>query len=64
MPAAQGSTSITRSPWSATGPGSATPRSLPGADPEITEKAERVSSTQANVEGILRWLEKTEPVAG
>ena len=35
-----------------------------GADPELTEKAERVSSTQANVEGILRWLEKTEPVAG
>jgi hypothetical protein len=37
---------------------------LPGADPELTEKAERVSSTQANVEGILRWLEKTEPAAG
>jgi hypothetical protein len=36
----------------------------PGADPEITEKAERVSSTKANVEGILRWLEKTEPGAG
>ena len=37
---------------------------LPGADPELAEKAERVSSTQANVEGILRWLDKTEPVAG
>jgi glyoxylase-like metal-dependent hydrolase (beta-lactamase superfamily II) len=37
---------------------------LPGADPEITEKAERISSTQANVEGILRWLELTEPAAG
>ncbi len=33
---------------------------LPGADPGFAEKAERVSSTQANVEGILRWLEKTE----
>jgi glyoxylase-like metal-dependent hydrolase (beta-lactamase superfamily II) len=36
----------------------------PGAAPELAEKAERVSSTQANVEGILRWLDKTEPVAG
>ncbi len=36
----------------------------PGAAPELAEKAERVSSTQANVEGILRWLERTEPVAG
>jgi glyoxylase-like metal-dependent hydrolase (beta-lactamase superfamily II) len=36
----------------------------PGAEPQLSEKAERVSSTQANVEGILRWLEKTEPVAG
>jgi glyoxylase-like metal-dependent hydrolase (beta-lactamase superfamily II) len=36
----------------------------PGADPEITAKAETISSTHANVEGILRWLEKTEPVAG
>jgi len=36
----------------------------PGADPQITEKAERVSSTRANVEGILRWLERTEPEAG
>jgi glyoxylase-like metal-dependent hydrolase (beta-lactamase superfamily II) len=37
---------------------------LPGGEPELTEKAERVSSTRANVEGILRWLEKTDPVAG
>jgi glyoxylase-like metal-dependent hydrolase (beta-lactamase superfamily II) len=36
----------------------------PGADPEITEKAERVSSTRANVEGILRWLEQTGPERG
>ena len=36
----------------------------PGADPGITEKTERVGSTQANVEGIWRWLDKTEPVAG
>jgi glyoxylase-like metal-dependent hydrolase (beta-lactamase superfamily II) len=35
----------------------------PGADPEITAKAETISSTHANVEGILRWLEKTEPAA-
>jgi hypothetical protein len=35
----------------------------PGADPEITAKAETISSTRANVEGILRWLEKTEPAA-
>jgi glyoxylase-like metal-dependent hydrolase (beta-lactamase superfamily II) len=33
----------------------------PGADPEIAAKVETVSSTHANVEGILRWLEKTEP---
>jgi glyoxylase-like metal-dependent hydrolase (beta-lactamase superfamily II) len=36
----------------------------PGADPGIIEKTERVGSTQANVEGIWRWLDKTEPVAG
>jgi len=37
-------------------------RSLaPDADQEISAKAERVSSTEANVEGILRWLGKTEP---
>jgi glyoxylase-like metal-dependent hydrolase (beta-lactamase superfamily II) len=35
----------------------------PGADPELTAKAERVSSTRANVEGILRWLGKSEPGA-
>ena len=33
----------------------------PGADPEISTKAERISSTRANVEGILHWLGKTEP---
>ena len=37
-------------------------RSLaPDAGQEISAKAERVSSTQANVEGILHWLGKTEP---
>ncbi len=37
-------------------------RSLaPDADPEIAARAERISSTRANVEGILRWLDKTEP---
>ena len=37
-------------------------RSLaPDADQEVSAKAERVSSTQANVEGILHWLGKTEP---
>jgi glyoxylase-like metal-dependent hydrolase (beta-lactamase superfamily II) len=35
----------------------------PGADPEITTRAETISGTRANVEGILRWLEKTEPAA-
>jgi len=34
---------------------------VPGADPEISTKAERISSTRANVEGILHWLGKTEP---
>jgi glyoxylase-like metal-dependent hydrolase (beta-lactamase superfamily II) len=33
----------------------------PGADPEISTKAERISSTRGNVEGILHWLDKTEP---
>jgi glyoxylase-like metal-dependent hydrolase (beta-lactamase superfamily II) len=33
----------------------------PDADPKIKVKAERISSTRANVEGILRWLDKTEP---
>ena len=37
-------------------------RSLdPGADREIVIKAERISSTKANVEGIVHWLDKTEP---
>jgi glyoxylase-like metal-dependent hydrolase (beta-lactamase superfamily II) len=35
----------------------------PDADPEVTAKAETVSSTRANVEGILRWLDQTEPAA-
>src|SRR5262249_37630328 len=35
----------------------------PGADPEITAKAETISSTHANVDGILRWLDKTDPAA-
>ena len=35
----------------------------PDADPEFAVKAERISSTRANVEGILRWLDKTEPAA-
>jgi glyoxylase-like metal-dependent hydrolase (beta-lactamase superfamily II) len=40
-------------------------RSLdPGADREISTKAERISSTKANVEGILHWLDKTEPDPG
>ena len=33
----------------------------PGADPEISTKAERISSTRANVEGIVHWHDKTEP---
>jgi len=33
----------------------------PDSDPEIGIKAERISSTRANVEGILHWLAKTEP---
>jgi glyoxylase-like metal-dependent hydrolase (beta-lactamase superfamily II) len=33
------------------------------ADPKITAKAERISSTRANVEGIVRWLDKTGPAA-
>jgi glyoxylase-like metal-dependent hydrolase (beta-lactamase superfamily II) len=37
-------------------------RSLgPGADPELSAKVERISSTAGNVAGILRWLDKTEP---
>jgi glyoxylase-like metal-dependent hydrolase (beta-lactamase superfamily II) len=30
------------------------------ADPEVAAKYERISSTQANVAGIVRWLDKTE----
>lgn len=33
----------------------------PGADPGLSAKFERISSTQGNVAGIMRWLEKTEP---
>jgi glyoxylase-like metal-dependent hydrolase (beta-lactamase superfamily II) len=36
----------------------------PDADPDIAAKAEHISSTQANVEGILHWLGKTEPGTG
>lgn len=36
----------------------------PGADPELAAKYERVSSTQANVAGIMRWLEKSGPTSG
>jgi glyoxylase-like metal-dependent hydrolase (beta-lactamase superfamily II) len=36
----------------------------PGAHPEVAAKAETISSTHANVEGILRWLEKTAPAPG
>ncbi|HXW87278.1 MAG TPA: MBL fold metallo-hydrolase [Streptosporangiaceae bacterium] len=31
-----------------------------GVDPELAAKYERTSSTQANVAGIMRWLDKTE----
>jgi hypothetical protein len=30
----------------------------PGADPELAARTERVSSTEGNVAGIVRWLEK------
>jgi glyoxylase-like metal-dependent hydrolase (beta-lactamase superfamily II) len=33
----------------------------PGADPELAARVERISSTRANVAGILRWLEKAGP---
>jgi glyoxylase-like metal-dependent hydrolase (beta-lactamase superfamily II) len=36
----------------------------PAADPELSVKAERVSGTTANVEGIVHWLGKTEAGAG
>ena len=32
------------------------------ADPDIAAKYERISATQANVAGIMRWLDKTEAV--
>jgi glyoxylase-like metal-dependent hydrolase (beta-lactamase superfamily II) len=35
----------------------------PGADPDVAAGAERISSTRANVEGILRWLGQSEPAA-
>jgi glyoxylase-like metal-dependent hydrolase (beta-lactamase superfamily II) len=31
------------------------------ADPDVAAKVERVSGTAANVAGIMRWLDKTEP---
>jgi|SRR5215472_1908045 len=33
----------------------------PGADPALTTKSETVSSTEANVAGIMRWLGKSNP---
>lgn len=33
-----------------------------GADPEIAAKYDRISGTQANVAGIMHWLDKTETV--
>jgi glyoxylase-like metal-dependent hydrolase (beta-lactamase superfamily II) len=36
----------------------------PDADPDVAAKVETISSARANVEGILTWLERTEPVAG
>ena len=33
----------------------------PGADPAVAAKAEHISSTHANVDGILHWLSKTGP---
>ncbi|MGO8961340.1 MAG: MBL fold metallo-hydrolase [Streptosporangiaceae bacterium] len=32
------------------------------ADPDLAAKYERISATQANVAGIMRWLDKTEGV--
>jgi len=32
-----------------------------GADPVVAAKYERISSTTANVAGIMRWLDKSEP---
>ena len=31
-----------------------------GYDPEVSAKFERISSAQANVAGIMHWLDKTE----
>jgi glyoxylase-like metal-dependent hydrolase (beta-lactamase superfamily II) len=33
----------------------------PDADPSLAERLERVSSARGNVEGIMQWLDKTEP---
>ena len=33
----------------------------PDADPALAERFERVSSALGNVEGIMHWLDKTEP---
>jgi glyoxylase-like metal-dependent hydrolase (beta-lactamase superfamily II) len=33
----------------------------PGADPEVATGFERISSTRGNVEGIMRWLDKSGP---
>ena len=35
----------------------------PGMDPQIVAKYDRVSGTAANVAGIMRWLDKSEPSA-
>ena len=34
----------------------------PDADPALAERFERVSSARGNVEGIMQWLDKTEPL--
>jgi hypothetical protein len=34
-----------------------------GADPALAAKYDRISAAQANVAGILHWLDKTEPRA-
>jgi glyoxylase-like metal-dependent hydrolase (beta-lactamase superfamily II) len=35
----------------------------PGADPELSAKFERISSTAGNVAGIMRWLSRNEATA-
>jgi glyoxylase-like metal-dependent hydrolase (beta-lactamase superfamily II) len=35
----------------------------PDADPALADRFERVSSARGNVEGIMHWLDKTEPQA-